>query len=69
HFNKDSYKQALLDKEIPYENWQKIEQVITQSENVLYAGVSSNSQSMKETLEDAQQAMVILQSFLKDKKS
>src|SRR5690554_1258519 len=69
HLNKDSYTQALLDKEIPYENWQKIEQVITQSENVLYAGASSNSQSMKETLEDAQQAMVILQSFLKDKKS
>lgn len=69
HLNKDTYKQALMEKEIPYEHWEKIEKVIYQSEKSLYSGAASNDQSLNDTLEEAQKAMVLLQSFLKDKKS
>lgn len=64
--NKETYKKALLSKNIPYEKWDEIDKVIEISERALYSPIA-NVESMEEVLEKAKNSMVILQKHLKNK--
>lgn len=63
--NKDTYKTVLLNQSIPYEQWSNIEQVIGECELNLYAGGYHNAVPLKETYEQAKQAIIVLQQALK----
>lgn len=64
--NKDTYQQALLEKDIPHTHWEKMEAVIAESEMFLYSPVKDTN-AMAQQMKAAQEAMVILQNYLKDK--
>src|SRR5690606_11672976 len=64
--NKETYKKALLSKNIPYDKWDEIDKVIEISERALYSPIA-NVESMEEVFEKAKNSMVILQKHLKNK--